>query len=576
MAVGVVRRRAIAAFFVPAVLLVLPAGAGAQEPAIHVDDGVVVAPGADGSVSPRFELWPELTWRGSKTITYFNKAKSYKTEVKRAAAAWNKSGANVIWKPVSQGQAKVLIRVNPDIPSTGLATTTGTSAVIEIVPGVSGAYPTKPEGQGVATGVFAHEMGHVMGLGHEMRKCASMNAILWSECKGPDEFWEYRCRALEPDDVRGGAKAFGGRPNNLPKPFCPLGKAPNAVTDFLATYDNDQSQVVLTWGLPARKPPKDLTIYRGKRNGPCPDAKGKDSNSEFTERAADGRVKDFVNGGGTFCYRAVSRNEYFRPGESVKASVTIVGDGPAADFEFEQTGATEVKFTDFSDDPEGDIDSWSWDFGDGSGGSSARNPTHTFPSTGSYEATLTVTDQGDNSDSITKSVLVAAGEPPFADFYYQQTTGTTVDFTDFSSDEDGEITAWDWDFGDGSANSTAQNPTHDFPGYGSYDVTLTVTDNDGNAVPTTMEVEVLEAGAPFADFDYYQPDAGGLVEFYDYSYDDDGEVVAWLWDFGDGSADSTVPEPTHLFAAPGEYEVTLTVTDDAGKSSSVTYTVFAD
>ena len=205
-----------------------------------------------------------------------------------------------------------------------------------------------------------------------------------------------------------------------------------------------------------------------------------------------------------------------------------------------------------------------------------RNPTHTFPSTGSYEVTLTVTDQGANSDSVTKSVLVAAGEPPFADFYYEQTTGTTVDFTDYSFDDDGEIISWNWDFGDGSAGSTEQNPTHVFPDYGTYDVTLAVTDDDGNVVETTMEIDVLELGAPFAEFDYYQSDTGEPVEFYDYSYDEDGEIDSWLWDFGDGSTDSTEQYPVHPFAAPGEYEVTLTVTDNDGKSSSTTYTVFVD
>ena len=574
MAAGVVRRRALTAFVVLTCLLALPAGAGAQAPDIPIDDGVIAAD-PERLVNPRFELWPQLKWRGSKTITYNNSAGKYRNQVKKAAAAWNNSGANVKWKPVSRSQAKVQIKITPSLPTQGLATTNGTSAVIEVQGDLLTQFPPKQNSEAITVAILAHEMGHVMGLGHEPRKCATMNANLWSGCSFADEPWEYRCRPLEPDDVRGGVKAFGGRPKDLRKPFCALGKAPNAVTDFLAAYDGDLGQVVLTWGLPGQKPPKDLTIYRGKRNGPCPDAKGKDSNTEFNERAADGRVKDFVSGGGTFCYRAVSLNEYSRPGESVKASVTIVGDGPAADFYYEQTGATEVEFTDFSDDPEDDINSWEWDFGDGSGGSTQPNPTHTFPATGSYEVTLTVTDQGANSDSVTKSVLVAAGEPPFADFYYEQGTGTSVAFEDFSFDDDGEIVAWEWDFGDGSVDSTEQHPTHAFADYGTYDVTLTVTDDDGNVVATTMEVEVLEAGAPFADFDYSQL-SGTTVEFYDYSYDGEGDVVEWLWDFGDAGAGSTEQEPTHAFPASGEYEVTLTVTDDEGKSASVTYTVFVD
>ena len=72
----------------------------------------------------------------------------------------------------------------------------------------------------------------------------------------------------------------------------------------------------LTWALPSRKPPKDLTIYRGKRDGACPDAKGKDSSAEFSTRAEDGRIKDSNVSPGAYCYTAVGLNEYGRPGKT--------------------------------------------------------------------------------------------------------------------------------------------------------------------------------------------------------------------------------------------------------------------
>jgi hypothetical protein len=259
MAVGVVRRRPLAACIALTSLLALPSGARAQAPDIHIDDGVM-AGDPERPVNPRFELWPELEWRGSKTITYNNSAGKYRNQVKKAAAAWNNSGANVNWKPVSRSQAKVKIKITSSLPTQGLATTNGTSAVIEVQEDLLTQFPPKQNSEAITVAILAHEMGHVMGLGHEPRKCATMNANLWSGCSFADEPWEYRCRPLEPDDVRGGVKAFGGRPKDLRKPFCSLGKAPNAVTDFLATYDSDQSQVVLTWGLPGRKPPNDLTI----------------------------------------------------------------------------------------------------------------------------------------------------------------------------------------------------------------------------------------------------------------------------------------------------------------------------
>lgn len=70
-------------------------------------------------------------------------------------------------------------------------------------------------------------------------------------------------------------------------------------------------------------------------------------------------------------------------------------------------------------------------------------------------------------------------QPPKADFLYTS-TGLTVEFTDQSSDPDGTITSWHWDFGDGSA-STERNPTHTFPTMGAYTVTLTVTDDKGDS-----------------------------------------------------------------------------------------------
>jgi PKD repeat protein len=81
---------------------------------------------------------------------------------------------------------------------------------------------------------------------------------------------------------------------------------------------------------------------------------------------------------------------------------------------------------------------------------------------------------------------------PAADFSYTA-TGLDVTFNDLSSDPDGTIVSWSWDFGDG-ATSNAQNPSHTFPSSGLYDVLLTVADNDG-ATDTFGQQVVVSNGS---------------------------------------------------------------------------------
>jgi PKD repeat protein len=165
---------------------------------------------------------------------------------------------------------------------------------------------------------------------------------------------------------------------------------------------------------------------------------------------------------------------------------------PTADFTHTTDGLT-ANFTDQSTDSDGTISGWSWDFGDGNT-STQQNPAHTYASAGTYTVTLTVTDNDGASDSTSQSVTVSApqNQAPTADFTYTS-NGLAVNFTDQSTDSDGTISGWSWDFGDGNT-STQQNPAHTYASAGTYTVSLTVTDNDSASDSTSQQVTVDDGG----------------------------------------------------------------------------------
>ena len=149
------------------------------------------------------------------------------------------------------------------------------------------------------------------------------------------------------------------------------------------------------------------------------------------------------------------------------------------------------------------------------------------------------------------------------------TNSQSVAFNDTSTDLDGDIVSWLWDFGDGST-STLQNPLHQYSDNGTYTVTLNVTDDDGATDGTSHQISVSNVG-PTADFTYSSANITVIVndpvQFTDASKDTDGTIVSWLWDFGDGST-STGQHPTHSYVKKGTYTVSLTVTDNDGDSNT--------
>ena len=247
---------------------------------------------------------------------------------------------------------------------------------------------------------------------------------------------------------------------------------------------------------------------------------------------------------------------------------------PNADFTWTCEGFT-CQFTDASSDPDGNVVGWRWDFGDGTS-SIDRSPSHTFPTGGSYTVTLTVTDDGGATDASSATVAVQAPPPgnqaPTASFNPPScTAGQPCQFSDDSNDSDGRVVSWSWNFGPGGT-STDRNPRPIFPAAGTFEVALTVTDDDGASSTVGHDVTVTDVPPPpneEPDADYDSRCEDQTCQFTDASDDDDGNVVGWSWDFDDGTS-STDQNPLHRFPAPGTYSVTLTVTDDDGATDART------
>ncbi|VUX55531.1 Peptidase families S8 and S53 domain protein (modular protein) [uncultured Woeseiaceae bacterium] len=168
------------------------------------------------------------------------------------------------------------------------------------------------------------------------------------------------------------------------------------------------------------------------------------------------------------------------------------------------------------------------------------------------------------ADAAIGALLAAGGNSlPTADFT-SSSADLAVTFTDASTDTDGSIMTWAWNFGDDDISS-AQSPSHGYASDGTYTVSLTVTDNLGGMDSSSQQVTVSAGGgiaAPVANFTY---SCGGRdCSFNSGNSTGNLDASSYSWDLGDGSFSTAAVIPLHTYARNDTYTVTLTVTDTAG------------
>jgi PKD repeat protein len=221
---------------------------------------------------------------------------------------------------------------------------------------------------------------------------------------------------------------------------------------------------------------------------------------------------------------------------------------------------------------DGTIVAYHWDMGDGAS-YEEMDVSHSFAATGSYTVTLTVTDNDGLSDSAFIVVQVT-NERPVAvidAMLESHNVGDPVTFAATGSyDTDGELVAYDWDFGDGQ---TAPGVTvqHRYATGGDFVARLTVTDNAGAIDSITQAISVIDSTGNTAPTAVYAVECSDLTCTFDgaASFDADGTIAAYAWDFGDGTRTGG-QSVVHSFATAGTYAATLTVTDNGGAADTTT------
>jgi len=275
--------------------------------------------------------------------------------------------------------------------------------------------------------------------------------------------------------------------------------------------------------------------------------------------------------------------------DTATATVSVEPDSPptaalSVTDEAEVGEPVSLDASDSSDDR--DIEEYRWDFdGDGEaedttdGDQAATN--HTYESTGNYTPTVTVVDDAGQTANASASLsVVTANEPPTADLAVPESAATneTVALNaSASTDGDGTIESYEWDFGDGDSETT-ENATveHAYDEAGEYHPSVTVTDDDGADDEATATVDVAAgnetptlSAAIDASPDEVEP--GDSVTFDGSGSTPPDAITSYEWQFGDGET-ATGKSVDHAYDAPGTYTVELTVNGSGAGNETTTAT----
>ncbi len=250
---------------------------------------------------------------------------------------------------------------------------------------------------------------------------------------------------------------------------------------------------------------------------------------------------------------------------------TSFGQVPVANFSANVTSGCGSLIVTFQNLSTNSPTSYLWTFGDGFT-STVLNPTHTYSSAGTYTVTLKATNAS-GSNTCTKTAYIkiyAYPTPVFTGVPLNGCTPASVCFTNASTAGSGLITSYNWSFGDGGSSS-ATNPCHVYSAPGTYQVMLTVNDQNSCSKSLTKPNYITILPSPSAGFTYTSSVPCNPPVTYTFTNTSVPSSSTSSWIFGDGGT-STQQNPVHNYNTAGTYTVILIVSNN-GCSDTVTHTI---
>jgi len=257
------------------------------------------------------------------------------------------------------------------------------------------------------------------------------------------------------------------------------------------------------------------------------------------------------------CADTLVLNNYITVGEILNSDITV-----------DVNSGCENLLVNFTDITTNSPDTWLWDFGDGTT-SILQNPSHNYLNGGIYDVTLTTSRGGQCLNSRTFLGVIEVYENPDIQLIADTTYACTVPFAVEFVDATVNAVSWDWDFGNGTSSNLAISSVL-YTNYGSYDVSLTVTNTKGctqtKDYGSFIDVEKINIDISASAMSGCMPFDVNLID----STNSIRPLIDWSWSFGDGNF-ANIQNPAHQYTTAGLFDVSLFVMNDYGCIANVNF-----